>query len=197
MSYKNPGGLKPTPLFPEIAEELRYMIEDDGEERLKDKPDLRKWDDEDLRHTLRLREIIAEVGWPTISKVGAESSNHAWRLAQHADLDTDFQEFCLGLMVAQASGEVNKEDIAHLTDRILVAKKLPQQYGTQFYQIFKAANIIHKCLLRDVEDPENLEKRRLDLGIKPFVEHLRIFAKTRGFVLEEIDLGNFAQYFRK
>lgn len=36
-------------------------------------------------HTARLKELIKENGWPRLSKVGAEASQAAWLLVQHAD----------------------------------------------------------------------------------------------------------------
>lgn len=67
----------------------------------------------DRRNTERLREVVSQIGWPTISKVGKEASQDAWLLAQHADHDPAFQRQCLELMV-EAREDVAARNIAYL-----------------------------------------------------------------------------------
>ena len=52
----------------------------------------------DCVHTVKMKEIIAFHGWPTISKFGADTDAQAWLLVQHADHDLQFQEQCLKLL---------------------------------------------------------------------------------------------------
>jgi hypothetical protein len=85
------------------------------------------------KHKVELKKIIKEIGWPVISKVGKEASQAAWLVAQHADHDVKFQEYCLNLMKNASDGDVLKKQIAYLTDRILVNTGKKQLYGTQFY----------------------------------------------------------------
>jgi hypothetical protein len=57
----------------------------------------------DRANTARLREIVAEHGWPGRRLVGKKAAHAAWLLAQHAP--PRFQEQCLPLLedtVAQA-----------------------------------------------------------------------------------------------
>src|SRR5258708_30361017 len=92
-----------------------------------------EWDASlDVKHTERMRQIVAEMGWPSISKVGAAASRQAWLLVQHADHDREFQRMCLALMKAQPTEEVHVQDIAYLEDRVRVGDGRPQLYGTQF-----------------------------------------------------------------
>jgi len=118
-------------------------------------------------------------------------------LVQHADHDRPFQENVLELMLAQPEGEVLKRDIAYLTDRLLVGKNLPQRYGTQFYPVFDEEGRFKKCALREVEDPQNLETRRVQMEMETFGENLIEFAKRNNFMVEEIDLGNYREYYMK
>src|SRR5262245_47910462 len=45
----------------------------------------------DRENTARLKQIIDRIGWPTISRVGAQASSAAWLLVQHADAEPEFQ----------------------------------------------------------------------------------------------------------
>ncbi|HJW49730.1 MAG TPA: DUF6624 domain-containing protein, partial [Candidatus Limnocylindria bacterium] len=76
----------------------------------------------DARNTQRLREIVAEIGWPTRTKVGEQAEHLAWLLAQHADRDVPFQRECLALMEAESADEVCPKHLAYLVDRIRLAE---------------------------------------------------------------------------
>lgn len=78
-----------------------------------------------------LKKLVAEVGWPTFDKVGTDASDFAWFLVQHSDHDLEFQESCLEIMKKLPEGAIHPQNIAYLEDRVLVAKKQPQLYGTQ------------------------------------------------------------------
>lgn len=85
-----------------------------------------------LRRVQRLKEIVQQYGWPTISLVGSDGASAAWLVAQHADVDPEFQRSCVPLIEAAASkGEARLTHMACLTDRALTATGEPQFYGTQ------------------------------------------------------------------
>src|SRR5207342_1632568 len=82
----------------------------------------------DALHTVRVKAILAEQGWPPVSKVGKDGSSAFWLLVQHADADPEFQRKALGLMQAQiASGEASSRQFSYLWDRT----HTPQKFGTQ------------------------------------------------------------------
>src|SRR6185436_3940987 len=84
------------------------------------------------RNDARIKQIVAEHGWPGRTLVGADGAHAAWLLVQHADTDRPFQRRCLDLMQgAFEAGEVAGQDLAYLTDRVLLAAGQPQMYGTQ------------------------------------------------------------------
>jgi len=112
-----------------------------------------------------MKEIVAKVGWPTISKVGEVASNKAWLLVQHADHDVEFQKQCLELMKAVPEGEVTKRQVAYLEDRVAVNEKRPQTYGTQFWEhgdIYEPRPMI---------DPDHVDERRVAIGMETLEEY--------------------------
>lgn len=122
----------------------------------------------DLKDQTRLREIIKQSGWPLISKVSFDGSKSAWLIAQHADNDLAFQKQCLELLrAAAARGEAAKENLAYLTDRVLVGEGKKQIYGTQLgYKDGKA-------VLSPVVDAKNLDRRRKRMGLIPIAVYLQ------------------------
>ena len=153
--------------YPLIAAELLRMTEVDQAMRTRTETEKNYWDESvDVRNTERMKEIIAEIGFPTISKVGKESSHNAWLLVQHADHDVKFQLSCLGLMKEFPAYEISRVDIAYLEDRTRVNQHQGQLYGTQFDQIDG------KHIPEPIEDEENVDRRRLEMGMGTLTEQI-------------------------
>lgn len=149
--------------FPTIAREIKQMVETDQIMREQDD----SWDDQvDITNTNRMKEIVTEIGWPTISKVGKAVADDAWLLVQHADHDVAFQFECLVLMKSEPDNEVDKINIAYLEDRVRVNQGKGQLFGTQFIQ----EN--NKHVPREIEDIEKIDERRAEIGLGPLQEQI-------------------------
>ena len=148
-----------------IADEIIRMAEED-QRGIKDK----HTEAEPIfqRNTERMKAIVAEIGWPAIPKVGSRASYMAWLVIQHADHDVEFQRRCLLEMRSLPEGDIRKENIAYLEDRVRVHEGRPQLYGTQFY---RDENGVFGP--RPIEDGENLERRREEMEMIPFSEYER------------------------
>lgn len=132
-----------------------------------------QWDSSiDVANTARMREIVDQIGWPTVSKVGVQASSSAWLLVQHADHDRAFQKQCLALMQAQAAGEVKSSHIAYLEDRARVGEGQPQLYGTQFY-----TDEHGRFGPRPIEDPDNVDLRRASVGLRTLAAYTQQMEK--------------------
>jgi hypothetical protein len=127
------------------------------------------WDlDLDMQHAEKLKEIVKQIGWPTISKVGAQASFNAWLIVQHADHDPTFQKQCLNLIKQLPANEVNQVLIPYLEDRIRVNTNQRQLYGTQI-QVDQNGTIEPYS----IEDFENLDIRRAKFNLGPFAEYIK------------------------
>ncbi|AZQ43279.1 DUF6624 domain-containing protein [Nonlabens ponticola] len=81
----------------------------------------------------KLQDIIDEIGFPSIDKVGKEASDAAWLVIQHAISKPLFMKSCLTHLQRLANNEdAYRIPIAYLSDRIAVFQDKPQLYGTQF-----------------------------------------------------------------
>lgn len=146
--------------YPDIATEIIAMWCVDQDLRRRNLENRDYWDDSvDRKHTSRMKEFVAQIGWPTISKVGVEGSSAAWLLVQHADHDVEFQKQCLVLMKLVSEGDIDRGNIAYLEDRVRVNCHECQLYGTQFYEVDG------KSVLRETEDLERVDERRLQMGL--------------------------------
>jgi len=116
----------------------------------------------------RLREIIAEHGWPGTPLVGMRGTEAAFLIAQHAIAEPPFMRRCRELLgAAVAAGAAPAWQLAYLDDRINVSEDHPQRYGTQLRP--GADGRLEPCPLAE---PENVEQLRRDVGLPPLAEIL-------------------------
>jgi hypothetical protein len=133
----------------------------------------RRMRDVDRDNTERLKQILDRHGWPGKSLVGADGANAAWLLAQHADHDRPLQRRCLALLrEAVKRGEAAGAQLAYLTDRLRVADKRRQVYGTQLVVVGG------RPLPAPIEDEANVDRRRREVGLPPLAEYLRGFEEA-------------------
>lgn len=120
------------------------------------------------RNAARLREIIAERGWPGTSLAGADGAEAAWLIVQHAIGEPDFLRSCLRLLREAAErGEAPAWQVAMLEDRIRMFEGKPQRFGTQL-----EPDATGQLRPYWTEDPERLDARRASVGLEPIAERL-------------------------
>lgn len=158
-----------------LRHELLKMKEEDQALRkmVGSTPDTALWrkvQEVDQKNTARMKEIIQQYGWPGSSLVGEEGASAAWLLVQHADLDSEFQKFCLPLVTKAAKkGEATWKNVAYLTDRVLVGEGKKQIYGTQC----RWNESTGKYEPSPIEDATNVDKRRKEVGLEPLSEYVK------------------------
>jgi hypothetical protein len=114
----------------------------------------------------RLREIIAEHGWPDSETAGPDGALAAWTIAQHAIGAPDLQRQALALIQEKVKqGRVVSAYEAYLFDRIAMYEGRPQRYGTQALPCPDG-----QCRRWTTEDPEHLNERRAAMGMPPAVD---------------------------
>ena len=120
----------------------------------------------DCSNTAWLKTQLKEIRWFDIPTYGAEADTAAWALVQHADREPDFQRHMLKELEALPPGKTDRKRVGYLWDRVAIADKRLQRYGTQGLCTDKGTWKPY-----EVEDPEHLDERRTQLGMKPIAEH--------------------------
>ena len=154
---------------------LRAGRDQAARESLPRQHDMQQWNQivepVDRANAARLREIMAEYGWPGHQLVGVEAAHAAWLLAQHAP--PDLQEQCLPLLEdAVSRDDASRRDLAYLMDRVLMHRGQPQVYGTQYLE---KDGIL---TLWTVQEPDELDQRRAALGLQPEAQNRARLAGT-------------------
>ncbi|GLC23540.1 DUF6624 domain-containing protein [Roseisolibacter agri] len=115
------------------------------------------------RNAARLRELVAQHGWPTRALAGEDGAEAAWLIVQHAIGEPAFLRATLPVLWdAAARGEVPAWQAAMLEDRIRVFEGRPQRYGSQFQPDADGWLRPHP-----IEDPDGVEARRAAVGLEP------------------------------
>jgi hypothetical protein len=128
----------------------------------------------DTENVAWLRKLISERGFPAAAQVGKKGVHLAWVLLQHADQDPKLQSDLLPVLEQRFSaGELPANDLARITDRVLMASGKPQRYGTQF-----------DWFAGDFAPPEpgrlaEIDAARAGLGLMPLTDYICTLRKAR------------------
>lgn len=123
----------------------------------------------DAENQKLVAEFLEKYGWPKISDYGDEPSQVVFLVIQHADLTYQKRYFELARTAAE-SGDLEKSAFALLQDRVLINEGKKQIYGSQ-------VNIdrMGKPSFYPIEDEENVDKRRAEVGLEPLAEYGKRF----------------------
>ena len=150
----------------------RRVIQDAMRQHRFDSPEVQSLMEEqsraDAENLARLREIVAEYGWPGQSLVGRDGAIAAFLILQHADHESQVEYFPLVKSAVEA-GELARRHFALLQDRVLVGEDKPQIYGTQLYWDATTG----RWELFPIEDEENVNSRRQEVGMTPLAEYVK------------------------
>lgn len=116
----------------------------------------------DSLNLIQVENILKKYGWLSRNEVGKTGNKALWLVLQHASLGIQQKYFEVMKMAVQ-KGKASKTDLAYLEDRILMRQNKKQLYGTQ-YKLDEATG---EMKLWDIEDPDNLNKRRESVGLGP------------------------------
>ncbi len=127
----------------------------------------------DEANTARLKEIVAEQGWPRRSVWGIRPALAAWMILQHTP-DYEFQAEMLPVMEKMVGQkELDAPYYALLYDRVQLRNDRPQRYGSQLRK--KPDGSWEPA--PPLEDADQLDVLRASVGLQPIAEYLHEISK--------------------
>ncbi|MCD6010386.1 MAG: hypothetical protein K0Q79_248 [Flavipsychrobacter sp.] len=122
----------------------------------------------DSLNQIKVVAIIDQYGWPGTDIVGWRGSQAVWAVIQHADITV--QDKYLPIMrEAVKNKKASASHLALLEDRVNLRHGRKQVYGSQVESdkdgLFNG----------ELEDPDNVDKRRAEVGLNPLAEYLKYF----------------------
>lgn len=165
--------LKKSPVFKDIDKvdctDLKRILEKiydrDQEHRASDLLDP-EMDTNNLKY---VTQIIDKCGMPTLETAGKKGMTAIWLVIQHADGEVRKAYFPM-LLEASKKGDLERQDIALMQDRMLMDAGKPQLYGSQ---VIMENGVNYE--LYDLKDPETVDKRRAIMGMGPLADYLNHF----------------------
>ena len=134
--------------------------------------------DIDEKNRNRLKEIINEFGFPNQKLVGKDAIDGIFYIIQHADGDKEWQKSQLkNIEESVRVGDMDGQSYGYLYDRIKINSGEKQLYGTQFSKVDPENKIVE---LFDTKDMDNLDQRRMEIGMMPIEMYKRIMLKFSG-----------------
>jgi len=126
--------------------------------------------EKDSLNLIQVKSILNSYGWLGTDVVGERGNSTLFLVIQHADLKT--QEKYLPMMQkAVKMGNARASDLALLEDRVALLNGKKQIYGSQVIQ----DSITGKNKFAPIEDPINVNKRRLSVGLEPIEVYGKFF----------------------
>lgn len=171
----------PVALTPERAAlkaELETILETDQKNRqLLDKVDEKDramlWAEQkviDKANQTRIEEIVKTYGWPGKKELGQKAATAAFLVIQHSTPDM-MKRYLPILQSAMENGEADKSSFALLDDRVRMIEGRPQRYGSQIQRDPNSG----KMQFWQIEDEENVDKRRAEMGPGTLSENAKRF----------------------
>ncbi len=124
----------------------------------------------DARNLPRVTAIIDKYGWPGKHLAGSSGSLAAFLVIQHSDLTT-MQKYLPVMRQAAAQGELAKQNLALVEDRVLTFQDKPQLYGSQYrYNVTTGQPEFFP-----IADEAHVDERRARMGLEPLAEYAKGF----------------------
>jgi hypothetical protein len=124
----------------------------------------------DSLNLIKVSKILDERGWVGKDVVGSQANQTLFLVIQHADLKSQ-QKYLPMMREAVKKGNANAGSLALMEDRVALREGHKQIYGSQI----ATNSITKKSFVSPLEDPDNVDKRRAEVGLGPIAEYAKKF----------------------
>lgn len=122
--------------------------------------------EKDSVNLLKIIKILDQYGWAGPEVVGTKGNQTLFLVIQHADIATQ-QKYLPMMREAVKNKKASASSLALLEDRVALRTGKKQIYGSQIGR-FKDG----KYYVSPLEDPDNVDKRRAEVGLEPLNSYI-------------------------
>lgn len=123
--------------------------------------------EKDSINLIEIEKILDERGWLGPNVIGDQGNLTLFLVIQHSSLEV--QEKYLPMMrEAVKTGNAEASSLALLEDRVALGQGGKQIYGSQLATDHETGDYF----VSPIEDPENVDKRRAEVGLGPIADYL-------------------------
>jgi hypothetical protein len=121
----------------------------------------------DSANLIKVQNILDTKGWLGADAIGQQGNQTLFLVIQHSKQKV--QEKYLPMMrEAVKNGKASGSSLALLEDRVALGQGKKQIYGSQIGR----NNTTNKPYILSLEDPDNVDKRRANVGLDPLAEYV-------------------------
>jgi hypothetical protein len=128
---------------------------------------------QDSINLIKVEKILADYGWLGVDVVGQQGNSTLFLVIQHSNTQTQVKYLPM-LKEAVKNGKAKPSEPALMEDRVLLAQGEKQIYGSQLTMNSET----NKWELEPMIDPDNADKRRSEVGLKPLADYLKYWDLT-------------------
>jgi hypothetical protein len=129
--------------------------------------------EKDSINLIKVKTILDTRGWLGADVVGEQGNSTLFLVIQHSDIAT--QEKYLPMMrEAVKKGNARPRSLALLEDRVALRQGKLQIYGSQIGR--DPQTLLY--YVSPLEDPDNVDKRRYEVGLQPLAEYVKMWQIT-------------------
>lgn len=121
----------------------------------------------DFFNRIILIKVLSSIGWPSPTIYGERSTQVAFLIIQHSDLDI-LIKFLRPLSIAVTKGDASRKHYAMVIDRILLFRGKKQIYGSQISKNRTKKN--DEFYIYPLLNPQKVNARRLEAGFSNSLE---------------------------
>ncbi len=126
--------------------------------------------EKDSINLIKIKSIIDEYGWLGSDVISERGNTTLFLVIQHSDQTTQ-EKYLPILREAVQNGKAQGGDLALLEDRVALGQGKRQVYGSQIGQDPDTQTYY----ISPLEDPENVDKRRTEVGLEPLAEYVSMW----------------------
>jgi hypothetical protein len=133
----------------------------------------------DLSNMAAIEQILDKCGMPSIETAGEKGMSAIWLVIQH-DSGEKRKKYFPMLLEASRKGDIERQEIALMQDRMLMESGEPQLYGSQVMMNQDGSYELHA-----LKDPETVDARRAIMGLGPLSEYVEHWGLS--FNVEQVE----------
>lgn len=127
----------------------------------------------DSLNLIRVEKILNEYGWLGPDVIGDTGNKTLFLVLEHSGIETQ-EKYLPMLEEAVRNGKAKPGYYALMKDRVLIARGEKQIYGSQL----ELDSETNQYILSPMIDPDNVDKRRSEVGLQPINEYLKTWNLT-------------------
>lgn len=123
--------------------------------------------EKDSINLIKIQKILDGKGWLGSNVIGDQGNSTLFLVIQHSPLEVQ-QKYLPMMRDAVKNGNANSSSLALLEDRVALRKGGKQIYGSQIGRNQETG----EYFVSPLEDPENVDKRRAEVGLGPIADYV-------------------------